>query len=358
MKPLRILPAFALLLVAACDGTTPADPDAAFLEGEVGLVVNSTEQSLSIFRLDDPSEVRQVPFGAEAQISPTGISVRGTRALVPLGNAASVALVDLQRQRVERFFTFAGGNATGSAWVNDTTALVANLRTSQVGRFTLGQEQARITEQSVKLVEGPTAIEVVAGRAFVVSSNYDMTTYTARQGTVTALDPNTLEVLGSVPVGINPTAAAVGPDDLLYVLNTGDYASPSTVTVLHPATLAVVHTEERLFAGAGGISIDANGLAYLSSFFGGTLVWDTRTRQFVRGADDPVCAKTAEGKCRGAFDAAVDSRGDLYQTFFGSANKGTKPWVFRYSAGSYELTDSITVGSGFYGPTAIEVRRF
>ena len=42
--------------------------------------------------------------------------------------------------------------------------------------------------------------------------------------------------------GTNSTDAAVGPDGLLYVVNTGDYVGQGSLTIVNPATMAVVTT--------------------------------------------------------------------------------------------------------------------
>ncbi|NNM04500.1 MAG: hypothetical protein HKO65_05305, partial [Gemmatimonadetes bacterium] len=68
-----------------------------FLDGtlsdpEVGLVVSSLANAVRLFQLGDPSETRDIPLGASSAVTATGISVHGEKAVVPLGNAASVAL--------------------------------------------------------------------------------------------------------------------------------------------------------------------------------------------------------------------------------------------------------------------------
>lgn len=361
MHPLRrsVPILLGILALAACD-RGPVEAERPFLLGtpdnpEVAFVVNSTEQALTSILLGDPSEIRQVPFGAHQQSTPTGVAIRGTRAVVPLGNAASVAVVDLEGQRTERFFTFPGGNATGSAFADDTTVLVANLGDGYVGRFTLGQSGTGITE-TVDVAPRPTHIEMVGEHAFVISSNLDESWAPIGNGVVTAIDPRTLEVVGTVETGgTNPQSAALGPDGRLYVVNTGDWVSPGSITIIDPTTLAVVETVEGLPAGPGGISIDQDGVAYVSGFYFGTVAWDTRTGAFIRGPENPICAPLPTGGCRGASDAETDARGNLYQVFFGSPSEGLRPWVFVYRAGNFELSDSIAAG---VGPTAIEIRSF
>ena len=87
----------------------------------------------------------------------------------------------------------------------------------------------------------------------------------------------------------------------------------------------------------------------------GTLVWDTKTRAFVRGVNNPVCAKLADGSCRGAFAATTNSAGNLYQVFFGSSTQGLPPYIFVYKAGTFALSDSISAG---VGPSAVVIRTF
>ncbi len=349
------------LALAACgDDDSPFRPELGFLAGtptdqQIGLVINSTGNALTLFQLGDPAKTVQVTFDPSSEITPTGLSVQGTRAAVPLGNAASTALVDLEAQRIERFLIFPSGNATGSAFADDNTLLVANLIDDYVARFDLRQS-GTAPAQTTPVAPAPTDIEVVGTRALVLSSNLDAGFAPIGNGVVTAVDTRTLQVIGTVETGgSNPQDAALGPDGLLYVVNTGDYVSPGSLAVIDPATLQVVRQIPNAGVGPGSISIDRNGIAYISGFSFGTLVYNTRTQQFVRSPDNPICAPLPGGGCRGAADANADANGNVFQVFFGSANQGLKPWVFRYRAGTYELTDSIAAGQG---PTAIDVRRF
>jgi hypothetical protein len=348
------------IVVGACggDATSPVAPG--FLGGtntnhEIGLVVNSTGRAVTLFQLGAPGSQRQIALGTSSTVTPTGLSVRARRAAVPLGNTASVALLDLEQATVQRYFTFPNGNATGSVFVDDTTILAANTTTGVVGRMTVGQPSDAITT-TVTVAPQPTAIAFAGGRALVTSSNLDANFVPIGNGIVTAIDPKTMQVIGTATTGdINSTDAAVGPDGLLYVLNTGDYVGNGSLTIVNPATMQVVTTVPGMGVGPGAISIDANGFAYISSFLSGTLVWNTRTRSFVRGLDNPVCAKLSTGACRGAFAASANAGGDLYQAFFGDATHGLAPYIFVFKANTFALSDSVGVG---VGPTAILIRTF
>lgn len=355
---LRRLPLVAAAaLIAACDRDSTGSDEPFILDGDepVALVVNSLGSSLTLARRGDTAQVRQIAFGASSSVTATGLSVQGRRAAVPLGNAASVALVDLEGLRVTRFFLFPKGNATGSAFADDTTLLAANFIDDYVGRVTLGQASDSFT-QTVNVTPGPLAIVMAAGRAAVVSSNLDENYQSIGNGVVTFLDPRTLQVQGVVQSGgTNSNDAAVGPDGLLYVVNPGNFVSDGTVTIINPQTMRAEATVGGFGPGPGSIHIDPQGLAYVSSFSTGTVVWNTRTRTFVRGPDNPLCAPLPGGACRGAADATTDVQGNVYQAFFGSAAQNLAPQVFVYRSGDFALTDSI---SSVNGPTGIEVRSF
>lgn len=357
--PLRLLALLAFtVLLPACDDDATGVPEATFLDGtdddpQIGLVVNTLSRTFDMFQLGDPSSRREVALGASNAVSPVGLSVRGTRAAVPLGNAASVAVIDLESESVERFFLFSSGNATGSAWIDDRTVVAANLLGDYVGRFDLDQSGDAIGD-SVAVTPAPSDVVFDGSRVLVVSGNLDDAFQPLGESVVTALDPTTMAVLDTVSTGgTNATAAALGPDGLLYVLNTGDFVAQGSMAVIDPATMQRIRVVDGMGAGPGSISADARGLVYVSGFSFGTLVWDSGAGGFLRGPGDPVCAALAGGGCRGAFDAVADDDGDLYQVFFGSQDQ--TPRVFVYEAGDFTLADSVETGSG---PVAIDVRTF
>jgi hypothetical protein len=356
----RSLVALAVVLTTACgSAASPSGPHVtSFLKGtagnpQIGLTVNSLDRTLTLFQLGAKTNVEHVTLGASATVTPVGFSLRGTAAVVPLGNAASVAYIDLNTATVTRFFLFPSGNATGQAFVDDSTVLVNNESLNYVGRFTTGQTSDSIT-QTVPTAPTPTDIEVANGNAYVISSNLDANFSPLGNGIVTKLNARTLAVLDTAfATGTNSSAAAIGPDGRLYVVNTGDFTAQSTLTVMDTATLAVINTYDNFGVGAGAITIGADGLAYVSSFFSGTVIWNTTTQSFVRPIGNPVCVLVSS-QCLGAFGAAPDAAGDVYQTFFGSP-PSQPSYVYVYTHGSYTVSDSISVGQG---PSQIRIATF
>lgn len=355
-----LLAAAALISLAGCGSDSISPLASGFLGGtstnhEIGVVVNSTGRSLTLFQLGSPTTQQQIPLGTSSTVTPTGLSVRGQVALVPLGNAASVALVNLATASVLRYFTFASGNTTGSAFVDDTTYLFANPALATVGRATKGQPSGAVA-MTVQVAPQPTALAMANGRAVIVSANLDANYSPIGNGVVTIIDPKTLAVLGTVSTGgTNSSDIAIDPDGLAYVVNTGDYLSPGSITIVNPATAQVVATVGGMGVGPGAISIDGNGLAYVSGYYSATVVWNTKTRTFVRDATNPLCAPVKGGACRGAFGATADASGNVYQLFFGDPTNNLPPYAFVYRAGTFALTDSVSVG---VGPSGMAIRSF
>lgn len=353
--------ALAIAAAGGC-GSSSTGPSTApgFLGGtatnhQIGLVVNSTGKSVTLFQLGSPTTQKQIALGTSSAVTPVGLSIQARRAAVPLGDAASVALLDLVHQSVVRFYLFASGNTTGSVFSDDTTLFVANTTTGVVGRVTVGQPSDSVND-TVDVAPQPTALSFAGGRVLVTSTNLDENFNPIGNGIVTAIDPKTMAVLGTATTGgTNSSDAAIGPDGLLYVVNTGDFVEDGSLTIVNPATMQVVTTVSGMGVGPGAISIDSAGLAYISGFFSGTLVWDTKTRTFVRGTDNPVCAKLGDGSCRGAFAATTDAAGNLYQVFFGSASPSLAPYVFVFDPTTFALRDSVSVG---VGPSSISIRKF
>lgn len=354
--PSRWIVALLLGGLAGCSSTETTNPtDGSFLSGtagdpQIGLVINSTGRALTMFQLGNPGEQRHIPLGASSTITPIGMAHHGLKALVPLGEAASAALIDLATESIERFFTVPTGNLSGVAFVDDSTAVVANLVDDYVGKFTLDQPSDEIT-LTTAVTAAPSAIVAGDRVLYVVSSNLDENFAPLGNGVVTAIDPATMGILWTVSAGgTNSQSAALGPDGLLYVVNTGDFVADASVTIVDPSTQQALTTIPGFGPGAGTISIDGTGLAYVSGFFVGTVVWNTATRLFVRGVGNPVCARVdltdPTSSCRGASAATVDESGTVYQTFFGDTFQNLAPEVFVFQPGSFVLQDSIAVGAG------------
>lgn len=359
----RRLATASLVLMAACGDNATGPTPSGFLDGTatdpgIAITISSSTRSLILFQAGAPAERREIALGASSQITPSGVAVQGTRAAIPLGNAASVAIVDLETGTPTRFFTFTDGNATGVAWVDENTLIVANQSTGVVGRIRLAQVGDAIAE-TVAVTEFPTSVVVSNGRVFVVSSNLDDAFQPVGNGVVSEIDPATLQVVRTFEVGSNPQFGALGPDGKLYVTNSGSFGmNDGSLSVIN----LVANTVEAAIPGFGDfpgpISIDMQGRAFISGFGVGTIVWSTVSGTFIRPPGNAVCAPLTVGnapECRGASGAMIAPNGRLYQAFFGSASSNLPAQIFVYDGATLALVDSVAVPLGANG---VEVRSF
>ncbi len=347
---------------AACsddtEGTGPATP-LPFLSGTtadpgIALSVSSSRNALLMVQTGSPATRVEIPLGASSTVTPVDFSVRGTKAVIPLGNAASVALVDLTNTRIERFFTFPSGNATGSAWLDDSTAIVCNQTNDYCGRIRTGRAANTIPD-TVKVTDFPTGVIVVAGRVFVVSSNLDANFAQIGNGVVTELSATTNRIVRTFTVGPNPQYAAASPDGTrLFVTNSGDFgANNGSLSVINLTTNVAEAPVTGFGDFPGPIEIDSRGRAFVSGFSIGTVIWDINMRTFLRGPANSVCARRTNSAgvsvCRGATGATIAANGNLYQAFFGSSSQSLPSYLFVYDGTTFALKDSVSMPLGTNG---------
>jgi len=341
--------------LAACSDDTPPTPT--FLDGTPSdpgiLLAVNLDKAVFMLQTGAPNAAVSIPLGASSAVTPVGLSVSGNFAVVPLGNAASVAYVNLSTETVDRYFTFPSGNATGSAFVNASTVVVCNQTTDQCGKFDPAQAGNAITSL-VTVTQFPTNVVATGGRVFAVSSNLDDNYLVAGPGVVTELNPATLAIVRTWDVGTNPQYAAAYAGKL-YVINSGDFGSNNgTLSIIDLGANTVAAPVAGFGDFPGPINIDTQGRAFVSSFNYGTVVWSTTTSAFLRDASNPLCAPVTGGACRGAADATVAPNGRVYQAFFGSAANSEPAQYFVYDGSTFALSDSVTVPigpSGLVGAT-------
>ena len=309
-RTLRSLPALLPLLLsaallAACDGGTgPGDPG----EGELGVVLNSVEISLTVFPTDDPTSTTTVGLAPEG--SPASLAVRGNLAVVPLGLAPALAVVDLAEGSVLRTVPLPeGSGATGAAFVNDSVVLVAH---PGLGTVTPVNVRSGTAGAEIDVGGYPQAVTRAGALMAVVNAELGPDFQPAGPGTVTLLDAGTLDVVATVTLsGENPGSAAVAPDGRLWVVSSGRFGAADGSVSVVDVTLReeVAHHAgfgEFPFASAFG----PDGRLYVGSFSYGVAVFDPATGTFVRSPDDAV----APGGVPSVSGVAFDADGRLYTT--------------------------------------------
>ena len=257
----------AALLLAACsgDGTESLPPETA----EVGVVLSSTDLSLTIFEVDNPGQTRIVGLGPDG--SPVTMAVSGHLAVVPLGLVPAVAVVDLKEGLLLRTVALPqGSGATGVAFLNDSIALVANPNLNSVTPINV---LAGTPGSDIAVGRFPQAVVVEGGRAFVL--NAELQGF-APDGpaTVSVIDGESLQVTSTLTLsGENAAAGGVGPDGWLYIVNSGSFgAANGSLSVVDLTSLTEVAFHTGFGDFPGSLALGPSGRAFVASFSYGLAV--------------------------------------------------------------------------------------
>lgn len=338
-RALRLAALALLPLAAACEGE---NPNQVRIEERLVATVNSTAASLTLAPADGPAgQTRIVELGT-AQMSPTGLSARGDRAVVPLGIYPFAAVVDLRAGTLLHTVALpAGSGATGSAFVDDTLAVVANpgrntVTPLRVNRGTAGAEVAVGTY--------PHAVASDGSRVYVVNANL-VNFSPAGPGSVTVLS-STLGFVRTIQLsGTNPSAAAIR-GNRLYVLHSGTFGgNDGSLSVVNLQTLA----EESHHTGFGefpsSLAVSPSGELYVGLFGAGIVTWSPTTRAFVRGFDDPVTPAGATVISGIGFDHA----GRLHAATPGTCAAPAPGTMYRLNAAGTAVDRTIQTGTCAFG---------
>lgn len=289
-----------LVTLLSCGDST--EPER--LPRELLVIVNSTEQSVSLVPTDTaatPIKI-QLPSG---DATPVSLAVSGSRAVVPLGLAHAVAVLNLENASISRLVPLEqGSGATGVAFESDTVAWVANPGLNTVTRVSLETGDTA----SVTVGIYPTAVAVADERVWVLNANL-VDFAPAGPSWMTVVDPALLTAVDSVPLtGLNAQFVEAGPDGMLYVVNAGEFgAANGSLSIVSPGIRAEVALVDSLGEFPGSATWVSAQRLIVASLSEGILEIDPSTRTLVRGPDSAVKPDGA-----GVAAVAVDAAGNMY----------------------------------------------
>ena len=340
--------AVALVLGAAlgCSDTNAPLPD----PEEVLLVVNSTGNTLSIIPVDAPTAGVQVPLGGTTP-TPVGVSASKAIGIVPLGLDNAVAVIDLRAATVLRTIPLPDNSgATGSAIVDDSIAYVGNPNLNTVSRVNY------LTGTTSEVPAGvfPQGLIYSRGKVFVLNGNLDETFTPAGPSWISVIDPATNALatgIDSIPLTGEGNAgfAAVGSDGLLYVVNTGNYASgEGRLSVVDPLGRAEVASYAGLGTGPGNVAADPDARLFISSFSEGVMEFNLDSNKVVRGAGQGLKFDS------GNSTVAVDSKGRVYGIESGPC-AGGQPGTAHVLDATLTQTATIVLGECPSGSAVVQI---
>jgi len=274
---------------------------------EAIVVVNSTEGSLTLVPVNDPTSTRTIALGT-ATGTPVSIAVVGSVAAVPLGLDHAVALVDLDAGAVLRTVALAqGSGATGAAFDGDSAVWVGNPLLNTVTRVRVASGDTA----SVAVGQYPQGLAVLDGRLWVLNTNLETVTFTpAGPGWLTVIDLATRTVVDSVGLtGLNSQFLVPADDGLLYVVHSGRFGlAEGRLSIVDPDARGEVAVINGLGSFPGASADDLRRARILvASFDHGLMEVDRATRTLTRGPDDGVLIDGA-----GFSGVALDGSGRIY----------------------------------------------
>jgi hypothetical protein len=300
---------------------------------EIGVVVNSTEISLTTFDVSNPEATRTVGLAPDG--SPVSVATRGRLAAVPLGIVPAVAIVDLIDAELRTTAALPeGSGATGALFLTDSTLLVAN---PSLNSLSLVHARAGLVGDPIDVGVYPQALVAARGLVFVVEANLESFA-PAGPSSLTVLDPETLQVVDRITLsGQNASAATVGPDGTVYVVHSGNWGQgDGSVSIVDPVTRTERAHVEGFGDFPGSIAVDAAGRVHVGSFAVGTMVWDSATEGFLHSPE----AALEPGGVASTSGLGFDVTGRLYTLTPDCQQPGR---VNRLSS-TYDLDVTIAVG--------------
>ncbi|HEX8209519.1 MAG TPA: hypothetical protein VF584_04950 [Longimicrobium sp.] len=289
---------FAAIAAAACDGDlTSPDAGGSPTVDRVAVVVNRGDRTLTVIPFAEREASRTISLGAAG--APVDLAVRGELAVVPMGEAGGVVIVNLRTGTVERMVAMARGfDARRAAFISDTVVVVTN---PSRGTLTpVNPLTGRVGSSTTAGGEAPAELLRFGPRVYVLNGAAGART----NGMVTVLD-TLLRPLGSAPLsGTNPVAA-VARGDVLYVLLAGQPAQGNgSVSVVDVGTMRERSSVVGFGESPESMAFDARGGLYVPVRQQGLVIFNPYTGLFVRGAGSPLPLGGMDDAVRVASDPA------------------------------------------------------
>lgn len=284
---------------------------------EVLIIVDSVARSISVRSTDGLSSATVIPLVGAPAVT-TEVTARDGWAIIPLGPADGVVVVDLRGDSVARVIALANGSgATGAAIVDDSIAYIGNPGLNTVTRINY------LTGDTASVAVGrtPQGLAATRGKVFVLNGNLG-----GVQGApswISVVDPVTNRLATGIdsvllPGPGNAAFSTLTPDGALYVLNRGPVGTMAEgrLSQVDPVNRRELGSFGGFGSAPGPIANNGRDRLYVSSPTEGLMVFDLFSRQVLRGVGNGV-------PITGNSSVAVDSRGRIYAIEPGPCTPGS-----------------------------------
>ena len=251
------------------------------------IIVNGLGETADFVKLTDSTISRNV---ATLGLAPNDFLVAGNTGIAVNSTSNDLYFYALPSiSPLGTLFLGNGRNPYTGALIDNNNALITNLLSSTVTKVNIATRSV-IGEYGVG--RSPEGVVIVGRTAYVCVTNFDFGNYTYGQGYVQLFDLVSNTVVRTIPVGTNPQDIALGYDDYLYVICSGNYATQSGILYrLAPASGDVV--DSLPIGGApASLAITRSGILFLAAggFTGHGEVYTVDLSAFavLRGPGNPI----------------------------------------------------------------------
>jgi len=255
-------------------------------------VVNSLGETLSNVNLNSGQVTLNALMLGD---SPNDLVITGTTGYVVNSLSNHVQTINLITQTTTGTIEiYRGINPWSIALDGDGLGFVPNFLTGNVSVLDL---EAGSEIDAINVGGAPESACVFANSIFITDVNYDMGSGTFGPGRLHAYSLPDLIFRGTVEVGTNPQVVKPGPDGLLHVVCTGNYAAiPGQVDLVDAGALTV-ETSIPIGGSPGSLAFSSDYIAYLGAGGwgggGAVLSYDAQTHQILHSAENAIPVPSA-----------------------------------------------------------------
>ncbi len=286
-------------------------------------VVNSLGQNLSVVNL----ESQNVTIDALALgLYTNQIVLHDETGFVVNSGVNNVQVIGLNPLATQRFLEIGSGSNPWNIVIwNDSLAFVSELFANQVALVNVNTGQVL---QHIPTGMGPEGMCIAGNRLLVTNSGFNGSGY--NPGEVTVVDLNTLQVVDTLHVDVNPQDVTRDSLGHILIACTGDYmTNAGSVHIFDANTLQPIDTVHTA-AFITGIRAMQDARIVLATFGSGVMVYNQSTGQFEVDGSNPL---------PGGPGIAIDREQNIYITDFSADS-------LRIFNSNYQRIAAYPVGDG------------
>jgi len=267
-------------------------------------ILNGLSETLSRINLESGAVENDI---LTLGVVPNHVVCNDDRLYVVNSISASLQVIAIENNQVVHEIPLPVNSNPWNVAVESEFAYITGFASSKVYKVNLS---SATLADSFATGQSPEGIIIIDDKLYIANTAFNPVDFSYGQGSVTVLDAGDGALIAQVNVGKNPQALAVGPDDIINVSCTGDYAAiTGSIYFMDPQDNTV---EDSLATGGNPFMpvMNAGGIGFVTAGgwidHGYLFSYDAMNRNLLRGSDNPILVDI------GAMGIAIDSLGYIY----------------------------------------------